>query len=165
MIRFFLFSVSLLALNSCVNHKSTSQQDREVVQGEWISGTEQEKLEIIEEQFGGFSTTMVEVAYRYQELYWAGQDENWEYADYQLEHIEEALESGLIRRPQRAKSAEHFMTHTIFEMEKAIESEDLEVFNNKFNQMKVDCRSCHNMEKVPFINVSIPKLRTVPTEK
>src|SRR5690625_5992315 len=107
------------------------EQDHEVDQGEWIKGTEEEKLEIIEEQLGGFGTAMIEVAYRYQEMYWAGQDENWEYADYQLEHIEEAMEAGFVRRPGRERAAEHFMTYTIVEMEKAIESEDLDNFKDR----------------------------------
>ena len=42
---------------------------------------------------------MVETGYRYQELYWAGQDENWEYADYQLEKIKIAIENGLDADP------------------------------------------------------------------
>lgn len=159
--RALLLSTCFLLLFSCAEQQNEHKQ--EVVQGEWIKGTEQEKLDIIEEQFAGFSTTMVEVAYRYQELYWAGQDENWEYADYQLEHIEEAMEEGFVRRPSRERASEHFMTYTIIEMETAIESGDKELFNEKFEQMRRDCKSCHNMEKVPFIDVTIPKLRTVPS--
>ena len=64
---------------------SACNQKQEAVQGQWIKGNEQEKLETIENQFRGFDMAMVETGYRYQELYWAGQDENWEYADYQLE--------------------------------------------------------------------------------
>lgn len=163
MMRLLLLTTCLLFLVSCADVKIEQEQEHEVVQGEWIKGTEEEKLEIIEEQLGGFGTAMVEVAYRYQELYWAGQDENWEYADYQLEHIEEAMEAGFVRRPSRERAAEHFMTYTIVEMENAIESEDKDIFNEKFEQMRMDCKSCHNMEKVPFINVTIPQLRTVPS--
>lgn len=159
--RLLLLTTCLLFLVSCADVKI--EQEHEVAQGEWIKGTEEEKLEIIEEQFGGFSTTMVEVAYRYQEMYWAGQDENWEYADYQLEHIEEAMEEGFVRRPSRERAAKHFMTYTIVEMDKAIKSENLDNFNEKFEQMRVDCKSCHNMEKVPFIDVTIPTLRAVPS--
>lgn len=161
MMRLLLLTTCLLFLISCADIKT--EQDREVVQGEWIKGTEEEKLEIIEEQLGGFGTAMVEIVYRYQELYWAGQDENWEYADYQLEHIEEAMEEGLVRRPSRKKASTHFMTYTIVEMEKAIESKDKDTFNEKFEQMRMDCKSCHNMERVPFIDVTIPQLRVVPS--
>src|SRR5699024_9194715 len=116
---------AFLLLWSCRNNQEQNQ-------GKWIKGTEQEKLETIENQFRSFDMAMVEVAYRYQELYWAGQDENWEYADYQLEHIEEAMEAGFVRRPSRERAAEHFMTYTIVEMENAIESEDKDIFNEKF---------------------------------
>ena len=132
MMRLLLLTTCLLFLVSCADVKIEQEQEHEVVQGEWIKGTEEEKLEIIEEQLGGFGTAMVEVAYRYQELYWAGQDENWEYADYQLEHIEEAMEAGFVRRPSRERASEHFMTYTIVEMENAIESEDKDIFNEKF---------------------------------
>lgn len=153
-----LMAACLLMLMSCNNEQYQS------VQGNWIKGTEQEKLDIIEEQFGGFGTSMVEVNYRFQELYWTGQNENWEFAEYQLEHLEEAIENGLVRRPQRAKSAEHFLTNTIPQMEKAIASKDTAVFNKSFEQLMIDCRSCHDMEKVSFIDVINPKLRLAPLQ-
>jgi len=51
---------------------------------------------------------IIETGYRYQELYWVGQDESWDYADYQIEKIRKAIENGLERRHKRAKSSEHF---------------------------------------------------------
>lgn len=51
---------------------------------------------------------IIETGYRYQELYWVGQDESWDYADYQIEKIRKAIENGLECRPKRAKSSEHF---------------------------------------------------------
>lgn len=113
---------ALLLLWSCGNNQEQNQ-------GKWIKGTEQEKLETIENQFRGFDMTMVETGYRYQELYWAGQDENWEYADYQIEKIRKASENGLEKRLKRAKSAEHFLTIALSEMEKALEKRDTVVFN------------------------------------
>ena len=58
--------IALLLLWSCGNKQEQN------VQGRWINGTEQEKLETIENQFRGFDNAMTEVGYRYQELYWAG---------------------------------------------------------------------------------------------
>lgn len=149
--RIVLLTACLLFLMSC--------GENQTVQGDWIKGSEEDQLEIIEEQFGGFSQAMSEIGYRYQELYWAGKDENWKYADYQLEHIDEALEAGLVRRPKRAQSAEHFITYTIPEMEKAIASKDTAAFNKSFEQLRIDCRNCHIAERHEFIEVTIPKLR------
>lgn len=113
---------ALLLLWSCRNNQEQNQ-------GKWIKGTEQEKLETIENQFRSFDMAMVETGYRYQELYWAGQDENWEYADYQIEKIRKASENGLEKRLKRTKSAEHFLTIALSEMEKALEKRDTVVFN------------------------------------
>jgi len=51
----------------------------------WLKGDESQKFETIAKQLRGFDMAMVETGYRYQELYWAGKDENWEYASYQVE--------------------------------------------------------------------------------
>lgn len=141
------------------------QTDKKNVQGEWIKGTEKEQIKIIEKQFRGFDNAMVETGYRYQELYWAGQDQNWEYADYQLEKIKLAIENGLKRRPKRAKSAEHFLTTILPEMKKSLEKKDTKIFNQNFQKMTINCNNCHAMEKVPFFSIQIPTDRQSPIKK
>ena len=154
-----MFIITLLLLWSCRNNQEQSAQ------GKWIKGTEQEKLETIENQFRGFDMAMVETGYRYQELYWAGQDENWDYADYQIEKIRKAIENGLERRPKRAKSAEHFLTVALPKMEKALEKRDTAVFNKNFQLLTNSCISCHAMENVPHFAVKKPLYRQSPIRK
>jgi len=143
------------------NHLS----DKETAQGDWIKGTKAEQIKTVEKQFRGFDNAMVETGYRYQELYWAGQDQNWQYANYQLEKIKIAIETGLERRPKRAKSAEHFLTNVLPEMKKTLEIKDTVIFNKNFQTMTVNCNSCHAMEKVPFFSVQIPTERQSPIRK
>lgn len=156
--KFLILLVPIAVLFACNNKSKVSQ-------GEWIKGTEQEKIKTIEKQFRGFDNAMVETGYRYQELYWAGQDENWEYADYQLEKIKIAIENGLERRPKRAKSAEHFLNYVLPEMQKSIQSKDTIIFNKGFQTLTINCNSCHAMEKVPFFNVQTPTIRQSPIKK
>ena len=99
---------------------------------------------------------MVETGYRYQELYWGGQDQNWEYAEYQLEKIKLTIENGLQRRPKRAKSTEQFLTYVLPQMKKSVAGKDTVIFNKDFQTLTINCNSCHAMEKVPFFNVQIP---------
>ena len=152
--------ILILVLFAC-NQKA----DKETAQGEWIKGTEKEQIKTIEKQFRGFDNVMVETGYRYQELYWAGQDENWEYADYQLDKIRLAIENGLERRPKRAKSAEHFLNYVLPEMKKSLEKKDIEIFNKNFKNLTINCNSCHAMEKVTFFSVQIPTKRQSPIKK
>jgi hypothetical protein len=154
-IKYFSFLIAVILLSAC-------RQQAETAQGDWIKGTEAEQIKTIEKQFRGFDNAMVETGYRYQELYWAGQDENWEYADYQLEKIKIAIEHGLERRPNRAKSAEHFLTYALPEMKESVERKDPEIFNNTFQLLTISCNNCHAMEKVSFFNVQAPTERQSP---
>jgi len=133
----------------------------------WLKGTESERWTTVAEQFGGFSAAMVEVQYRYQELYWAGMDGNWEYADHQIEHIEEAVEAGIQRRPERAASAQAFLTNDIPAMEKVIKNKDAEGFKQAFQAFRLSCNACHAKEEMSFIYVDTPteRLTTVRLPK
>ncbi|KEO74173.1 hypothetical protein [Anditalea andensis] len=128
----------------------------------WLTGTEEEKFEEVASQLGGFSRTMIEVAYRYSELYWAGQDENWDYADHQLEHLVEVLEDGLKRRPARAESAQDFLQHTVSEMEELIVKEEKVAFLEGFRSLTTACNACHAREGESFIVIREPEFRTSP---
>jgi hypothetical protein len=129
---------------------------KEFPSGEWLPGDASAFVEAVERQFDGFSRTMKEVAYRYDELYWAGLDENWEYADYQLEHIEEAIEKGFERRPERRINSEEFLGIPTDLLQQAIDGEDLSNFERNFIIYTAGCNSCHMKEEVSFIHVVHP---------
>ncbi len=137
-------------------------EDKPSAQGEWIVGEEKEKITTIETQFRGFDMTMVETGYRYQELYWAGQDENWEYAQYQIQKIRKTINYGLQRRPKRSESAQHFLDVSLPEMERAIDLKDTVEFDNSFNLFTNACNNCHTKEQVPFFSVQTPTIRQSP---
>jgi hypothetical protein len=128
----------------------------------WLEGTTEEKLDEVAHQLGGFSRTMVEVSYRYSELYWAGMDENWGYADHQVEHIIEAMEDGLKRRPVRAESSKSFMEETLPMMEEVIQKENKEEFIKGFQMLTSACNACHAKEGESFIMIQTPENRTSP---
>ncbi len=152
--RFTLFILAAVIL-SC-KEKSV------YTQGDWITGTEQEKMEKIERHFRGFDMTMVETGYRYQELYWAGMDANWPYAEYQLQKIELTLYDGLERRPLRAPSADHFIDVAIPEMKSSLKEKDTAIFRRAFQNFTVQCNACHAKENVSHFNVKIPTLNLSP---
>jgi cytochrome c556 len=132
----------------------------------WLTSIEdeRERIDAIQRQFRGFDMAMVETGYRYVELYWAGQDENWDYAVYQLEKMRLAIEDGLERRPPRAASAQPFLHNVLPEMEEALEAEDIEVFNEKFNILTQECNACHSAEQVPYFEVHPPEQRLSPIQ-
>ena len=48
----------------------------------WIHGDSGQHWQTVEKHLRGLDVAMMEIGYRYAELYWAGMDSNWEYADY-----------------------------------------------------------------------------------
>lgn len=148
-----VLSLSVLALFSCGQQTPSA----EPTQGEWITGTDEEQLEKIEDHFQGFGKAMWEVSYRYKELYSAGKNQNWGYAEHHVEEMEEAIELGLERRPKHAEAAEHFLNVALPNMAKAIEAKDQDVFFENFEQMRVSCNACHVMREHAFIKVRTPK--------
>lgn len=125
----------------------------------WLKGDIHAKVDTIAQQLRGFDVAMVETDYRYQELYWAGQDKNWENAFYQLTKIRTAIKNGLQRRPKRALSAKHFLNEALPNMESAVASKDSTLFFKRFNSLTNACNSCHAIEKVPYFSVKSPLVR------
>lgn len=160
MMKFVVISCIILLVFACSQKSEKSKS-----QGDWITGTEQEQIKTIEKQFRGFDNAMVETGYRYQELYWAGQDQNWEYAGYQIDKIKIAIENGLERRPNRANSSDHFLNNALPEMKNSVLSKDTAIFNSGFQALTISCNACHAMEKVAFFNVQIPTVRQSPIKK
>ncbi|TVR79191.1 MAG: hypothetical protein EA412_06790 [Chitinophagaceae bacterium] len=148
-------SVSFYACSSIENNNESEA----VGSGGWLKGSTLEKFDEITNHLGGFSAAMKEVNYRFGELYWAGIDENWEYAIYQLEHLEEAIEYGITRRPGRATSSEDFLNTSIPQLQKVLESKNAENFDHQMKLFIAACNSCHIKEDVEFIYVVQPESR------
>lgn len=154
-----IFILFAIIVNSCQTPRE------ETYETQWLGITKEEILENTEFQFQGFSRTMKEVGYRYQELYWAGKDENWEYAEYQREHIWEAMEQGYMRRPEHEKSGRAFMENALPAMKEVIEAGVHDDFDEQFETWTVTCNACHVMEAVPFIKVVEPTIKTTIVSK
>jgi len=130
-----------------------------VGEGGWLAGTTDEKFETVAKQLRGFDMAMVETGYRYNELYWAAQDSNWGYAEYQVLKIRTAVENGLERRPKRAKSAETFLTIVLPAVEDAIKQRNVTLLRERMGPLRSTCNSCHKDELVEFIHVGEPQVR------
>lgn len=145
----------LLAITACQSSKPVGRDG-------WLKGTTNEKLETVSRQLRGLDMAMVETGYRYQELYWAVQDTNWRYAHYQLEKLKSAMEYALVRRPKRAEPAQYYLTVALPAMEKALDSQDVSVFDKQFVELTKTCNDCHKNQNVDYYKVKPPLHRQSP---
>lgn len=127
----------------------------------WLNADDNEKFKAIEKQFRGFDETMREVGYRYNELYWAGEDKNWKLAKYHIEKIEHTIKLGTERRPKRAANAQMIFP-ILEELESQALSENQIAFRETFSNLRQTCNACHQAENVSFVNVEKPLVRLSP---
>ncbi len=125
---------------------------------EWLNGSLEERFQAIEEHLGGFGVAMWEIGYRYGELHFAGQDENWELALHQIEEIREVMELSLVRRPKYAQAAP-LLTEPLAAVETAAEAGDLGSFTAAFSRLTAACNTCHLMTDHAFVHVAPPERR------
>jgi hypothetical protein len=128
-------------------------------EGGWVAGNVDQKFDTVAKHLRGFDMAMVETGYRYTELYWAAQDDNWGYADYQIKKIRTAVENGLERRPKRAASAETFLKVMLPAVEEALTRRDASLLREPIEALRSTCNACHQAEKVEFVRVGVPTVR------
>lgn len=126
-----------------------------------LTGTNDERFARVAAHLRGFDVAMVETGYRYGELYWAGQDRNWDYASYQLGKIETAVARGVERRPRRAPSA-RMLEGAASGVRQSILARDAAAFETAFTALTATCNACHQAERVPFVHVRPPTVRVSP---
>jgi len=145
-----------------VDTVSQSAKGERPAQSSWLQGTTDERFQQVERQLRGFDKTMVEVGYRFTELYFAGQDQNWNYAKYQIEKLDTAIRLGLERRPKRAASAQSFLAASLPAMLEVVEKADSKLFQAAIERLRSACMNCHVLEEVPYFTVALPERRLSP---
>jgi hypothetical protein len=160
-----LCSALLLASCAIEPRQDTARQGETVADADqWLAGTTvDQRNRAIERQFAGFSQTMWEVGYRYTELYYAIRERNWELAGYHADKIGDAVERGIERRPARGGNARlMLLEQELPAIQGAIELEDAEAAEVRFDMLTASCNTCHEAEDVAFIRVAPPERRLAP---
>lgn len=107
------------------------------------SGSDRNKLENVVRVIPGASTIMLQMGERYRNLYWAARLGKWQFAEYQLEEIEELVATLMITRPKRAATAKQFLQGALGKFPAAIESKNWSQFSVAFENMREQCMRCH----------------------
>jgi hypothetical protein len=154
--RWRTFVALILLFSFLASCRQAPAPDAAAGEGGWLKGASHAKFDAVAKQLRGFDVAMVETGYQYRELFWAGEQQNWEYADYQAKKIRTAIENGLERRPNRAASAQSFLTIVLPAVEEAIAKRDRETFRARFANLTSTCRTCHEAERVAFVPVAPP---------
>jgi hypothetical protein len=111
---------------------------------------------------GGTDIPMWEIAHRYEELYVAIQNNNWEMGVYHWEKVRDRMNAAGMKRPARTQNIEAmFLDNGVWKsMHDALTSRDSDRMRKQFQGVRQACMACHVAEKVGFLNDSSVFKRT-----
>jgi hypothetical protein len=105
------------------------------------------RFKLLQQQARGFSASMFEVSRRFDTLYDAVNDKNYEFSAYQWQKIKEVIQAGYTRRPKRQANADAVFLNPLFDPVLAdFKAADADKAWAAFS------KACHEAEKVKFIN-------------
>lgn len=94
---------------------------------------------------------MLQMGDRYRNLYWAAKQKKWEFAEYQIEEMQDLIETLMITRPKRKKTANKFLQTAFKLYPVALKKRDWLYFKNSFENMRKQCMICHVENDHAFI--------------
>jgi hypothetical protein len=114
---------------------------------------DQERFRRIQIYAGGTHEQMWQIGYRYQQVYQAIIDENWELGLHHWTKLRDVLNVALMKRPNRTPNAEAlFLDDTWSQLEDALERRDADDIRRVFLMERETCMACHVAEQMPFLN-------------
>jgi hypothetical protein len=122
----------------------------------------QEKIDSIEAKSvdtykPGFGEFMSNVQVHHAKLWFAGINQNWKLADFEIHEIKESLDGILKFQSNREESkALNVINAPLDGVNDAIVKKDLSSFKHSFIMLTNTCNACHEAVKFEFNKVKIP---------
>jgi len=141
--KILLFIVSLLMANHVIAETGNDDWRK--------TGSNEEKLNNVVEVIPSAADIMFQMGERYRNLYWAGKQGKWEFAQYQAEEMQSLVKKLIITRPKRAATARVFLLDAFNGYKEAIEQKDWQKFQTAFEHMRERCMTCHTHNAHAFV--------------
>lgn len=107
----------------------------------------------------GFGDFMGNIQKHHNKLWFAGVNENWELAAFEIHELEEIFEDIESTYPDREETQHLPMIEPGLEaVENAIEQQDKVAFEQKYIAFTKACNACHKITKHEFINIVTPTI-------
>jgi hypothetical protein len=111
------------------------------------------RFKLLQRYLRGFDQPMWEVGERFGSIYDALTDENYDLAAYHWEKIKTTIVNGYMKRPKRRANADALFVNGAYQpVLDAFRSKDRDKAWDAFELARNTCQSCHEAEKVGFIN-------------
>ena len=153
-----LFICVLLALSACYNQTSNDKRL-------------QARIDSLETRLDdtykpGFGEFMSSVQVHHAKLWFAGQNQNWKLADFEINEIKESLDdiSKYCTDRIESKSIE-MIENPLDSVSNAIQHQNLQQFESTYVLLTNTCNNCHRETEHEFNVITIPKTPPVSNQK
>jgi hypothetical protein len=148
-----IFLILVLGLYSC-----NQQRDRMQVLQNRIDSLESKLADTYKPGFGEF---MSNIQAHHAKLWFAGLNQNWKLADFEVHEIMESIEDIQIFQKERKESEMIGIINPVLDsVNIAIQQKDPELFKNSFTSLTNTCNACHRIVDFEFNVVKIPEVQT-----
>lgn len=105
----------------------------------------------------GFGDLMGGIQVHHNKLWFAGQNQNWKLAEFEVHEIRESIEDIQAYHAGREKAKPIGMIlPPLDSMDNAIHNEDISAFNRSYTLLTGTCNNCHRTVGHEFVVVKIP---------
>ena len=107
----------------------------------------------------GFGELMVSIQSHHSKLWFAGQNQNWKLATFEIHELEETLENIITFKTEREESKFIKMIRpNVDSVTTAIKQKDLIQFASAYSKLTQTCNHCHRLNDHGYIHIKIPKI-------
>ncbi len=146
-----IIAVAAAAIGAALAQQTPQPPNRD----DWLLNAPDDtaRFRLLQNDARGFSMAMAETGQRYEKLYDALSDKNFDLAAYHWAKIRDAINAGATRRPGRKASADEVFLGKVYEpLLESLKSGDSAKAWAGFSQARAACMACHEKERVPFMN-------------
>lgn len=124
------------------------------------------KSELSETYKPGFGEFMGNIQVHHSKLWFAGENENWKLADFEINEIKENLEDIQKYETDRPESEMiPMIIPALDSVSHAIQKQSSVRFKRSFNLLTNTCVSCHRATKHEFIQIQEPDMKIFSNQK
>jgi hypothetical protein len=123
--------------------------------GNWLldARSDEERFRRLQVYSGGTDQQMWQMGYRYEQVYRAIVDQNWQLGAYHWGKLRDVFNVALMKRPNRTPNAEDmFLTKEWRLLDDALKAGDVAAARKTFLAERQACIACHVAEGMAFLN-------------
>jgi hypothetical protein len=152
----FIIILSVFIFGSCNNGKTEKMQN----------DIDSLKTEVKNSYKPGLGEFMLTVQMHHAKLWFAGINENWQLANFEVGEIKETFDNAIKNLPERVETKDIPMIFPALDsLQASINKKDIKMFTNGFKVLTETCNDCHKAVHFQFNVIKIPTSEPVSNQE